>query len=168
MADAVERDLEHVAARVEHDAEKRQPARFDVVAEAKRGDVELDSVPLELLLWFHHVPWTERLRTGRTLWAELVHRYSAGVDSVHAMQRSWDSLEGRVDAERFREVKELLAIQAVDAKRFRDASLLYWQSFNHLPVPEGYAQPEGTLQGYVQMQRRYLPGGSSAEEESRR
>ena len=51
-----------------------------------------------LLLFFHHVGWDEHLASGRTLWNELLHRYDAGVDSVHAMQRAWDSLTARIDS----------------------------------------------------------------------
>src|SRR5678816_1852416 len=47
------------------------------------------TVPDSVLLWFHHVRWTDRLTSGRTLWAELVRRYTAGVDSVRAMQTEW-------------------------------------------------------------------------------
>ena len=44
-----------------------------------------DSVPETLLLWFHHVGWNERLRSGRTLWEELLGHYQAGVDTVRWM-----------------------------------------------------------------------------------
>src|SRR5438552_11555407 len=70
-----------------------------------------DSVPEQLLLWFHHVGWSERLRSGRTLWEELLRHYQAGVDTVRSMQRSWDSLEELVDAERFHRVQALLRVQ---------------------------------------------------------
>src|SRR5215213_5545731 len=50
------------------------------------------TVPDSLLLWFHRVGWGERMRSGRTLWDELAYRYNAGVDSVRAMQRTWNEL----------------------------------------------------------------------------
>ena len=58
------------------------------------------TVPDEYLLWFHRVRWDERMRSGRTLWEELVYRYNEGVEQVRGMQRVWDSMEGRIDEER--------------------------------------------------------------------
>ena len=100
-----------------------------------------DSVPEALLLWFHHVGWGERLRSGRTLWDELLVRYQTGVDTVRWMRRTWDGLETRVDGDRFGRVQNFLRIQEAEAPWWRDASVLYWQSFSHLPVPPGYEQP---------------------------
>ena len=70
-----------------------------------------DSTDESVLLWFHHVGWDARMRSGRTLWNELVHRYSGGVDSVRAMHRAWTSLRGTVDNERHAAVDSMLAIQ---------------------------------------------------------
>ena len=112
-----------------------------------------DSVPDALLLWFHKVGWRERLRSGRTLWEELLARYQAGVDTVRRMQRTWDGLDGLVDADRFRRVQGVLRIQEAEARWWRDASVLYWQSFSHLPLPPGYEQPPPaqTLAWYRQL-----------------
>lgn len=110
-----------------------------------------DSVPEHLLLWFHHVGWRERLHSGRTLWDELLAHYQAGVDTVRWMQRTWAGLDGRVDAERFRRVQGLLRIQEAEARWWRDASVLYWQSFSHLPLPPGYEQPPHPLAWYEQL-----------------
>ena len=110
------------------------------------------TVPDSVLLWFHHVRWTERLSSGRTLWDELVHRYSAGVDSVRAVQRAWRSVRAAVDAERFAEVDSFLSIQAREARWWRDAALSYFQTFSRLPIPAGYEQPEHPLAYYEQLQ----------------
>ena len=110
-----------------------------------------DSVPDTILLWFHHVGWRERLRSGRTLWEELLRHYQAGVDTVRWMQRTWDGLEGLVDAERFRRVQGLLRIQEAEARWWRDASVLYWQSFSHLPLPPDYEAPRHPLDWYRQL-----------------
>jgi alpha-glucuronidase len=107
-----------------------------------------DSVPLDLLLWFHRVRWDERLRTGRTLWDELVHRYDAGVDTVRAMQQAWNQVEGKVDAERFREVRDFLAIQEREARWWRDATLGYFATFSRRPIPAGYEQPARPFEFY--------------------
>ncbi|WP_104022966.1 alpha-glucuronidase family glycosyl hydrolase [Gemmatirosa kalamazoonensis] len=111
------------------------------------------TVPDSVLLWFHHVGWTERLPAthGRPLWDELVARYNAGVDSVRAMQRTWDAQRGKVDDERFRDVQSFLAIQEKEARWWRDAALTYFQSFSHLPIPARYEQPAHPLQYYLQV-----------------
>ena len=106
------------------------------------------TVPDSVLLWFHHVRWTERLATGRTLWDELIHRYSAGVDSVTAMQREWRSVRASIDSVRFAEVDSFLTIQAHEARWWRDASLAYFQTFSRLPIPAGYDQPKHPLSFY--------------------
>jgi alpha-glucuronidase len=110
-----------------------------------------DSVPENLLLWFHHVGWTERVRSGRTLWEELLTHYQAGVDTVRSMQRAWDGLESFVDAARFGRVREFLRIQEAEARWWRDASVLYWQSFSRLPLPPGYEPPAHPLAWYRQL-----------------
>jgi alpha-glucuronidase len=109
------------------------------------------TVPDSLLLWFHRVGWRARLESGRTLWDELVHRYSAGVDSVRAMQRSWAALEGRIDDDRFRHTAAMLAVQEREARWWRDASLRYFQSISRLPIPSRYEQPAQPLEFYMQL-----------------
>jgi len=110
-----------------------------------------DSVPDDLLLWFHRVGWTERLPSGRTLWEELLRHYQMGIDTVRWMQRTWDALRDRIDAERFDSVRAQLGIQMAEARWWRDASVVYWQSFNHLPLPAGYEQPRHTLDFYERL-----------------
>ena len=90
----------------------------------------LETVGDDYLLWFHHVPWDHRMASGRTLWEELLHRYQAGVDAVRRMQAPGRSLAGRVDAERYEEVRAFLAIQEQEARWWRDASVLYFQTFS--------------------------------------
>ncbi|HKG92449.1 MAG TPA: alpha-glucuronidase family glycosyl hydrolase [Gemmatimonadaceae bacterium] len=109
------------------------------------------TVPDSLLLWFHRVGWGERMRSGRTLWDELAYRYNAGVDSVRAMQRTWNALEGRVDAERFAQVRDFLAIQEREARWWRDAALSYFATFSRMPVPAQYEQPAHSLDYYLKL-----------------
>ena len=106
------------------------------------------AVPDSLLLWFHHVGWGERLATGRTLWDELVTRYGAGVDTVRAMRRTWDALRGKVDAERFADVRRYLAVQEREARWWRDASVQYFQTFSRRPLPPGAEPPARPLAFY--------------------
>ncbi len=107
-----------------------------------------DSVPEQLLLWFHHVGWSERLRSGRTLWEALLAHYQAGVDTARWMRRTWDGMADLVDPERFRRTQAFLHIQEAEARWWRDASVLYWQSFSHLPLPPNYETPAHDLDWY--------------------
>ncbi len=79
-----------------------------------------------MLLWFHHVPWDYRVKSGRTVWDELRHRYTSGAEYVKAMQAQWESLRGRVDDERFDAVRAKLAKQAKDSAAWRDTCLRYF------------------------------------------
>jgi alpha-glucuronidase len=108
-----------------------------------------DSVPDSLLLWFHHVKWNERMRSGRTLWDELVHHYDAGIDSVRSMQRSWRRLEGAIDGARFHDVESFLDIQEHEARWWRDATLQYFQTFSRMPIPAGHAPAAHPLSFYL-------------------
>lgn len=122
----------------------------------KYGDV--DTVPEELLLWFHRVPWTHQMESGRNLWNELVYRYNRGVETVRSMQRTWDAMEGKVDERRFNDVRDFLAIQEREARWWRDASLAYFQTFSNMPIPDEYEQPEHPLEYYMNIQSLYVPG----------
>jgi alpha-glucuronidase len=108
----------------------------------------LATVPDSLLLWFHHVPWTYRTHSGRTVWDELVFRYNAGVDTVRAMQKEWASVRPEVDADRFVQVAQFLEIQEREARWWRDAALTYFQQFSRMPIPAKYEQPAHPLAYY--------------------
>jgi alpha-glucuronidase len=118
-----------------------------------------DSVPEKYLLWFHHVGWNERLRSGRTLWQELVAHYDAGVDTVRWMHRTWDSLEGKIDEPRFRHVDALLAIQERVARWWRDAALQYFQQFSRQPFPPGTEPFAHPLEYYEKWRAQMVPEG---------
>jgi alpha-glucuronidase len=107
------------------------------------------TTPDEELLWFHHVPWTYRTHTGRTVWDELVTRYDAGVDTVRSMQRAWAALQGKIDAERFGAVRDFLAIQETEAQWWRNAALDYFGGLSKLPLPAGHAAPPHPLSYYL-------------------
>jgi alpha-glucuronidase len=117
-----------------------------------------ETTPAEMLLWFHRVNWAHPLETGRTLWEELVHRYSAGVDTVRWMLETWNTLEGEVDARRFGDIRSFLEIQLREARWWRDSSLLYFQTYSRMPIPAQYEQPEGRLEDFVRVRTRYVPG----------
>ncbi len=115
-------------------------------------------VPEDFLLWFHHRPWTSRVASGRTLWDELVHRYSHGVAQVGRMQATWAGLRGRIDDQRHHQVDRFLAIQRDEAQWWRDASIAYFQTFSGLPLPLGEAPPAHPLEYYKALEFPHAPG----------
>jgi alpha-glucuronidase len=118
----------------------------------------IDTCPDELLLWFHHVPWKHRMKSGRTLWDEICHQYNQGVETVRQMQQTWESLASFVDEARFIHVKDLLYIQEKEARWWRDACLLYFQTFSGMPIPPEYEQPGQSLEYYMNLMHYYVPG----------
>jgi len=116
------------------------------------------TTPEAELLWFHHLPWTHRLKDGETLWDGLVHRYDRGVATVAGMRASWQALRPLVDPERWTKTATFLAIQEREARWWRDASLAYWQSVNGLPLPAGSAAPAHDLAWYKAQVPAFAPG----------
>jgi alpha-glucuronidase len=108
----------------------------------------LTDCPEELLLWFHHVSWDHRLRSGRTLWDELALRYQRGVDWVRQARKVWDALTPAIDSDLHQRVSAKLALQERDAVWWRDACLLYFQTFSKRPLPSGVEKPQKTLEEY--------------------
>ena len=83
------------------------------------------------------------MRSGRTLWDELCHRYSAGVAAVAEMRQTWEAVAPLVDAARAAHVRALLAIQEEEARWWRNACLLYFQTFSQRPLPPGCRRSRG-------------------------
>jgi alpha-glucuronidase len=119
---------------------------------------DLARVPDSLLLWFHRVPWDHPMRSGRTLWHELVAHYERGIEAVRQMRGIWAQLEGRIDAPRHAQTATFLAIQEREAQWWRDASIAYWQSLNGLPMPAGFAPPPQSLAYYQSLSFPEAPG----------
>lgn len=108
------------------------------------NDIKL--CPENLLLWFHHVPWDYRMKDGKTLWEALCFKYDLGVQQVRTYQKLWDRMGPFVDEQRFREVQSKLRIQARDAVWWKDACLLYFQTFSKRPVPYDIERPVHELE----------------------
>lgn len=108
------------------------------------GNVE--SCPENLLLWFHHVPWDYKLKAGRTLWDELCYKYDSGVQQVRSYQKTWDKIKPYVDQQRFQEVQSKLKIQSRDAVWWKDACLLYFQTFSKKEIPYNLERPVHDLE----------------------
>jgi alpha-glucuronidase len=119
---------------------------------------DLKTCPEAYLLWFHHVPWDYKTTSGKTLWNELCFRYYNGVESVRATQKTWKTMSQYIDNQRFTQVKMLLATQEKEAVWWRNACLLYFQTFSKMPIPEGFEKPDRTLDYYKSLKFPYAPG----------
>jgi alpha-glucuronidase len=119
---------------------------------------DLKCVSDQDLLWFHHLPWTYRMRSGRILWEELVARYDGGLGKVQAAEREWNRLRTSIDAQRHAAVAATLGRQRIEAKWWRDASIAYWQSLSRLPLPKGHASLPHALSWYKAIQFETVPG----------
>ena len=108
----------------------------------------VNTCPEAFLLWFHHVPWEHRMKSGRILWDELALHYQRGVEWTRSTRKRWDALAGVIDPERHAEVAKKLAIQERDAIWWRDAVLLYFQTFSKRPLPAGVEKPAKSLEEY--------------------
>jgi alpha-glucuronidase len=119
---------------------------------------DLSRIDERYLLWFHHLPWGHRMRSGRTLWDELLLSYDRGVADVGEMRRTWASLRPYVDPQRFEETATFLGIQEKEARWWRDASVAYFQSLSKRPLPEGSPAPEHSLEYYKSLSFPEAPG----------
>ena len=111
----------------------------------------IETCPENLILWFHHVPWTQRMKSGKTLWDELCYTYDDGLQEVREYQKIWDKMEKYVDSERFRHVQSRLKIQSRDAVWWKDACLLYFQQFSVLPIPYDIERPVSELEDLMKI-----------------
>lgn len=80
----------------------------------------METCPEELLLFFHHVPYTYVLKTGKTLIQHIYDTHFEGVEEVEQMIAAWDSLEGKISDDTFNLVKGRFGRQLYNAKEWRD------------------------------------------------
>ena len=90
----------------------------------------IETCPERLLLWFHHVPWTYRMKDGSTLWESLQYHYNEGVIWTETLQNIWHTkMRHYVDEQRWREVDERIGWQVDNAREWRDVCLRYFGQF---------------------------------------
>ena len=128
--------------------------------EVRKKFEDINTCPEEFLLWFHHVPWNHKMKSGRTLWEELCYKYYSGVEEVRKMQQEWNSTEKIIDKQRFSQVKQLLAIQEKEAVWWRNSCMLYFQTFSKMAIPAGYEKPDHTLEYYESLSFPLAPGNA--------
>lgn len=118
----------------------------------------LEKCPDEYLLWFHHLPWDYKMKSGKTLWEEICYHYYKGVDGVKETIKIWNLLKNKIDNERFEHVRMLLNIQLKEAVWWRNACVLYFQTFSKRPIPDELEKPDKSLEYYMNLNFPYAPG----------
>jgi alpha-glucuronidase len=126
--------------------------------EAVKQWEKMETCDEKYLLWFHHVPWSHKMKTGRTLWDELCYKYNSGSDSVKWMKTEWMKQVSKVDPQRHRDVSMLLDIQLEESIWWRNACLLYFQTFSKMPIPPVYEKPNQSLDYYKNLRFPFAPG----------
>lgn len=100
---------------------------------------DLSTCPENLLLWFHHVPWEYKMKSGNTLWEELCAHYDRGVAEVDRFHEVWQQMRPLVlladkdDSRRWQEVEERLQHQQQNAREWRQTCIDYFRSFSGAP-----------------------------------
>ncbi|WP_417163091.1 alpha-glucuronidase [Segatella sp.] len=95
--------------------------------------------PEEYLLWFHHVPWTYKMKSGSTLWQELCMKYNMGVAMVEVYRDFWHTsakqyMKGH--EQEWQHTDSLLNVQLENAKEWRNICLKYFQTFSKMKIYE--------------------------------
>lgn len=106
----------------------------------------IKTCPKNLILWFHHVPWDYKMKDGKTMWDKLCYTYDSGVHQVRDYQKIWAQMEPYIDSQRFTEIQSKLKIQSKDAVWWKDACLLYFQTFSKMPIPYDIERPVHELE----------------------
>ena len=99
----------------------------------------IETCPEEYLLWFHHVPWTYKMKSGSTLWQELCMKYNMGVAMVEVYRDFWHTsakqyMKGH--EQEWQHTDSLLNVQLENAKEWRNACLKYFQTFSKMKIYE--------------------------------
>ena len=98
---------------------------------------DLSTCPDELLLFFHHVPYTHVLQSGKTVIQHIYDTHFRGVEKVLEYQALWDSLKDSLDEESYFNVKERLAWQYENAVNWRDQVNTYFYRKSGIPDEKG-------------------------------
>lgn len=99
----------------------------------------IETCPEEYLLWFHHVPWDYKMKSGSTLWQELCMKYNMGVAMVEVYRDFWHTsakqyMKGH--EQEWQHTDSLLNVQLENAKEWRNTCLKYFQTFSKMKIYE--------------------------------
>jgi alpha-glucuronidase len=93
-----------------------------------------ENCPEKYLLWFHHVGWNTKMKSGKTLWEELCTKYYSGTQYVDRMISQWWDLQPYIEPEIYSHVQAKLDTQKIDAVAWRNVCLQYFQIFSKKPI----------------------------------
>ncbi|KAF2855730.1 glycoside hydrolase family 67 protein [Plenodomus tracheiphilus IPT5] len=93
----------------------------------------IEKTPDNLLLWFHHVPYTQRLKSGKTVIQHFYDAHYEGAATAQEFVGQWESLKGKIDAERFEHVLFRQTYQAGHSLVWRDAINQYFHNLSAIP-----------------------------------
>ena len=99
----------------------------------------IQTCPEEYLLWFHHVPWNYRMKSGSTLWQELCMKYNMGVAMVEVYRDYWHTAAKQYmkgHEQEWQHTDSLLNVQLENAKEWRNTCLKYFQTFSKMKIYE--------------------------------
>ncbi len=102
--------------------------------------------PENLLLWFHHAGWNHTMSNGLSLWDNLCYSYDRGVSQAQDFVATWKSIKPYIDEERYKRQLTRFERQAKDAQWWRDACVLYFQTFSNRPLPPDSPKPMHSLE----------------------
>ena len=91
---------------------------------------DINTCPERYLLWFHHVPWSHRMKSGRTVYEEMQFHYNRGVEEVEDFVRIWQEAKPIIDEQRWQEVNTRMQHQLENAREWRKVCLDYFGSFS--------------------------------------
>ena len=139
--------------------DRQQRGRPVLPARGRASSASSRRCPETYLLWFHHVPlgppaWPRVARSGRS-WSATTTAAStpcAACRPPGSRSRAGSTPSGTT------QVRAFLAIQEKEARWWRDACVLYFQTFSGRPIPDGYERPEHDLAHYMAIRKRYVPG----------
>ena len=97
----------------------------------------IETCPEEYLLWFHHVAWDYKMKSGSTLWQELCMKYNMGVAMVEVYRDFWHTsakqyMKGH--EQEWQHTDSLLNVQLENAKEWRNTCLKYFQTFSKMEI----------------------------------
>ena len=99
----------------------------------------IETCPEEYLLWFHHLPWTYKMKSGSTLWQELCMKYNMGVAMVEVYRDFWHTTAKQYmkgHEQEWQHTDSLLNVQLENAKEWRNTCLKYFQTFSKMKIYE--------------------------------
>lgn len=97
----------------------------------------IETTPDNLLLWFHHVNYTHRLKSGKTVIQHFYDAHYEGSATAQTLLKQWESLEGKIDSERYEHVLFRQKFQAGHALVWRDSINQFYHNLSQIEDQAG-------------------------------